>query len=101
MKFYNREKEITRLNEIKDCSAVNAQFTMVTSRRRIGKTQLVLKEYHDTPTLYFFVARKAEAFLFHNFQQEIGKKLNVPVLGDISSFGLWIDNQELTDFFEG
>ena len=87
MKFYNREKEIDRLNEIKDCSAVNAQFTMVTGRRRIGKTQLVLKAYHDTPTLYFFVARKAEAFLCHDFQQEIAEKLNVPVLGDISSFG--------------
>ena len=27
MKFYNREKVISRLNEIEKCSAVNAQFT--------------------------------------------------------------------------
>ena len=87
MKFYNREKEMARLNEIKKLSTKNAQFTMVTGRRRIGKTQLVLKATLDTPTLYFFVARKAEAFLCHDFQQEIATKLNVPVLGEINSFG--------------
>ena len=87
MKFYNREKDIARLNEIKEGSAINAQFTMVTGRRCIGKTQLVLRANTDTPTLYFFVARKAEAFLCRDFQQEIAAKLNVPVLGEISRFG--------------
>ena len=87
MKFYDREKEIARLNEIRNRSAVNAQFTMVTGRRRIGKTQLVLKANLHTPTLYFFVARKAESFLCRDFQQEITTKLNMPVLGEVSNFG--------------
>ena len=41
----------------------NAQFTVVTGRRRIGKTYLVWKAYEDEPILYFFVARKAEGGL--------------------------------------
>jgi len=87
MRFYNREKEIARLNEIRELSVRNAQFTVVTGRRRIGKTQLVLRVNNDTPILYFFVARKAESFLCQDFQQEITNKLGVPILGEINSFG--------------
>ena len=57
MKFYNREKEIKKLLEIKEQSKKNAQFSVVTGRRRIGKTQLLLKSYENTKFLYFFVAK--------------------------------------------
>lgn len=43
MKFYDREKEISRLREIEHASRSNAQLTVVTGRRRIGKTQLSYK----------------------------------------------------------
>lgn len=62
MKFYNRDKEINELLEIQKRSMVNAQMTVVTGRRRIGKTQLLLRATEGQPTLYFFVARKAERF---------------------------------------
>ncbi|MDD3037432.1 hypothetical protein [Bacteroides sp.] len=42
MKFYNREKEIGRLYKIGLASQNNVQLTVVTDRR-IGKTQLILK----------------------------------------------------------
>ena len=87
MEFFNRVKEIARLREIRDFSANNAQFTVITGRRRIGKTQLTLRAYEDAPMLYFFVARKAETFLCQDFQQEISEKLNIPFLGEIHSFG--------------
>ncbi len=89
MKFYNREKEISRLREIEQASKNNAQLTVVTGRRRIGKTQLILKatESGAAPALYFFVARKAENFLCQDFQQEITEKLGIPVMGEVSSFG--------------
>lgn len=87
MDFFNRAKEIARLREIRDFSANNAQFTVITGRRRIGKTQLTLRAYEDAPMLYFFVARKAETFLCQDFQQEISEKLNIPFLGEIHSFG--------------
>lgn len=87
MKFYNREHEITRLLEIQASSADNAQFTVVTGRRRVGKTQLMLKATEGSPTLYFFVSRKAELFLCEDFQQEISDKLQIPILGNVSGFG--------------
>lgn len=87
MKFYNREKEIAQLKEIQKLSHKNAQFTVVTGRRRIGKTLLLLNATAGQPTLYFFVARKAESFLCQDFQQEIMKKLGIPILGEVSSFG--------------
>jgi len=87
MKFYNREKEIAQLKEIQKQSLINAQFTVVTGRRRIGKTHLLLNATAGQPTLYFFVARKAESYLCQDFQYEIKEKLGIPILGEISSFG--------------
>jgi uncharacterized protein len=86
MKFYNRESEIARLSDIQQRSLQSAQMTVVTGRRRIGKTQLLLKATESTPTLYFFVARKAESFLCQDFQQEIAEKLGEPMLGESTSF---------------
>jgi len=87
MKFYNRENEIKRLNEIDENSKENASFTIITGRRRIGKTQLLLRAAHNKCALYFFITRKAEPFLCKDFLQEIANKLNVPVLGDVNEFG--------------
>ena len=42
MKFFDREKEIKRLREIRQKSYSGARFTVITGRRRIGKTTLVL-----------------------------------------------------------
>jgi uncharacterized protein len=88
MKFYNRETEISRLQEIQKQSLYAARFTMITGRRRIGKTQLLLRTTHGQPTLYFFVARKAESFLCQDFLHEIKEKLHIPVFGETSSFGM-------------
>ncbi|RLB97184.1 MAG: ATPase [Deltaproteobacteria bacterium] len=87
MKFYNREKEIAQLKEIQKLSLENAQFTVVTGRRRIGKTHLLLNATAGKPTLYFFVARKAESYLCQDFMQEMKEKLGIPLLGEISNFG--------------
>jgi len=86
MRFYNRSGEIAKLLEISVNSGKNAQFTVVTGRRRIGKTQLLLNVPYKHPYLYFFVSRKAEPFLCRDFIQEIQDKLNIPLMGDVSSF---------------
>ena len=88
MKFYNREKEIKKLLEIKEQSKKNAQFSVVTGRRRIGKTQLLLKSYENTNFLYFFVAKKSEVILCQDFLQELKEKLNLPILGEVNSFSV-------------
>ena len=86
MRFFDREVEIKRLCETQEISYENAQFTVVTGRRRIGKTQLLLKATEGQPTLYFFVTRKAEPFLCQDFKEEITEKLGVPILGETTSF---------------
>jgi AAA+ ATPase superfamily predicted ATPase len=87
MDFYNREKEIETLLGIQKRSVENAQMTVVTGRRRIGKTHLLLKATEGQPTLYFFVARKAERFLCQDFAQEVKNKLKIPLLGEPDTFG--------------
>lgn len=87
MKFYDREKEIGRLREIRARSATAAQFTVVTGRRRIGKTSLVRKALGDGPMLYFFVGRKSEPELCEGYQDEIRRALGDVVLGRARRFG--------------
>lgn len=86
MRFFDREKEIRLLNDIETSSHSNAQFTVLTGRRRIGKTSLVLKAYEEMQILYFFVSRKAEKDLCQGFVVELETKLGVPVLGNPDSF---------------
>lgn len=64
----------------------NAQFTVVTGRRRIGKTALVWKAYEAETILYFFVARKAESDLCGDYLLEIENKLGLPTLGKVEHF---------------
>ena len=91
MNFFDRTEEIASLHEIREIAKNNAQFTVVTGRRRIGKTSLVWKAYEDEPILYFFVARKAESDLCEDYQLEIENKLGIPTMGRAGHF---------TDIFE-
>jgi len=85
MKFYNREQELANLERIRRMSFSEGQMTVLVGRRRIGKTQLLLKSTEGQPTLYLFVTRKAENMLCSDFVEEIQAKLGVPV-GNYSSF---------------
>lgn len=79
MRFYNRENEIAELKRICSLSfARNSRMTVLTGRRRIGKTSLIKKAFEDSdaPMLYFFTGRKAEAALVYDFVREIHDKLH-------------------------
>ena len=80
MRFFDREQEFEKLREIEEVSHEVAQFTIITGRRRIGKTEMVKKFYENKTMLYFFVARKAEADLCDIFVDEIHTKLGIPML---------------------
>ena len=44
MKFYNREKELAALEKVRQIAFSNhSQMTVLTGRRRIGKTSLIFK----------------------------------------------------------
>lgn len=92
MRFFDRKEEIATLRKIRENAERNAQFTVLTGRRRIGKTSLVLKAYEDSPMLYFFVGRKAESLLCDEFRKEVEDKMNVRLGGTPSGFA------ELFDF---
>ena len=79
MRFYNRENEIAELKRICNLSFThNSRMTVLTGRRRIGKTSLIKKAFEDSdaPMLYFFTGRKAETALVDDFVREIHGKLH-------------------------
>ena len=87
MKFFGRQNEIKELQEIRNLSLQTARFTIVTGRRRSGKTSLLIKAYEDVlDMLYFFVARKSEAELCRDFIEEMTSKLQLPILGEVTRF---------------
>lgn len=78
MRFYDREEELKLLREVQEQSfSDHSRFTVVTGRRRVGKTKLVLKSCEGQPTVYLFVARKNEGELCDKFSQTISRALDV------------------------
>lgn len=87
MKFYNREKELEALNKVRELSFnEHSMFTVLTGRRRIGKTLLIKKSCDGTPTVYLFVSRSNEAALCRSYVDEIRNALNVFIPEGISTF---------------
>lgn len=87
MKFYNRDKELKQLAEIRHRSFYNhSQMTVITGRRRIGKTKLIIKSCEDSPTVYLFVSRNNEATLCKQFSESVRTSLGSYVPDGISSF---------------
>ena len=87
MKFYDREKELSALERVRQTAFSNhSQMTVLTGRRRIGKTSLIFKSCEGTPTVYLFVSRSNEADLCMRFTSEVRLSLDVYV-PDFTSFG--------------
>ena len=81
MRFFDRGEEIGILRDIREKSRRSARFTVVTGRRRVGKTQLVKRAMEDEQYLYLYVARKTEKELCKGFQDENGRVLGLPLVG--------------------
>ena len=78
MKFYNRTKEIAELQRVKEMAYHDhSKLTVLTGRRRIGKTSLILNALKGETIVYLFVSRKSEADLCNSFCNEIEKQLSV------------------------
>lgn len=86
MKFIDRRKEIAKLRDIDKRSEDVAQFTVLTGRRRIGKTSLIKKAYGDRSFVYLFVSRKAESELCEAFMESMKDTIGVPMVGRVSKF---------------
>ena len=87
MKFYNRKSELAELQRIQNMSFNDySRLTVVTGRRRIGKTSLIMKSVEGLPTVYLFVGRKNEATLCAEFIPLIAKSLDCYVPDEIKTF---------------
>lgn len=84
MKFYDREIETDTLRKIDETSKSYAQMTVVTGRRRIGKTTLIRHAFGSDEMIYFFVARKSETLLCKELADTVRDRLGED-LGDFDS----------------
>ena len=92
MKFYNRNKELEELRKVrKQAFEEHSKLTVLTGRRRIGKTSLIFNSCVGSTTIYWFVKRSNEADLCSKFTDTVIQVLNVAIPGKICSF---------TDLFE-
>ena len=88
MDFCGRQDELRELAKIRERSRECAQFTVVTGRRRVGKTELVEKAFDDgkAPYLYFLATQRSEKDLCAILQEEANKIVQPPILGTAERF---------------
>jgi uncharacterized protein len=84
MKFYNRERELSKLRGIEAGSMNGSKMTVVVGRRRIGKTKLIKEAFEQK--VYLFVSKKNEALLCEEFITVLQNTLNLKVLGSYTKF---------------
>lgn len=87
MKFYDREKETSELLRIRqltidDCS----RLTLVTGRRRIGKTTLIQRTYASSAMVYLYVKRRNEKELVRTFCEAIRSQIDIFIPDGIARF---------------
>ena len=86
MRFYNRQKELELLGRIDALSETDAQMTVLTGRRRIGKTSLLRHFMADRPAVYLFLAKKSEALICAELAEAIRQSLGVELYGEFRQF---------------
>lgn len=87
MKFYNRTSELAELQRIQNLSfSQNSRLTVVTGRRRIGKTSLIMKSVVNSTWVYLFVGRKNEATLCSEFKSIITQTLGAFIPDEVRTF---------------
>lgn len=77
-KFYNRELQLAKLQQISSQIAeTKGRLSVMVGRRRVGKTRLLNEAFEKTEPsyLYLFISRKSEAALVDEFSSLIAEKL--------------------------
>ncbi|MBN2652093.1 MAG: AAA family ATPase [Spirochaetales bacterium] len=86
MKFYSREQELQLLERDYSQTDNSSTMTVITGRRRIGKTLLAKKFAENKKHLYLFISKKNEVLLCKEFLEIITSQFNFPVFGEIKDF---------------
>ena len=85
MRFYGREEELAELRRIAKQSETSSTFTVITGRRRVGKTSLMFRSVDDRKYVYLFVSRSAEPTLCSRMQSDI-EAAGIPIIGKATEF---------------
>ena len=88
MDFFDRKSEIEYLRKERDLSKKVARMTVVTGRRRVGKTQLIQHAMDDEPYLYFLITRRAETDQCVDFIEKAKMVLPISLYGNGIRFGI-------------
>ena len=87
MKFYGRERELNKLNELAATGTNAAHLVVVTGRRRIGKTALIMRFGEGRNDLiYFFVGRKKPQVLLDELTSLLAERIPLLKSLRISNF---------------
>lgn len=84
-KFYDRKNELKILEQIEKNSYSNAAFTIITGRRRIGKTALLKKFISTKKSCYLFTTRSSEPILCQQWQKELEQSIDLKIFGSITT----------------
>ncbi len=79
--FYDRRSELKVLSEIETQSRSNACFTVITGRRRIGKTELIKEFLKNKKNAYLFTTRSTEKVLCEKWQTILAESVGLKIFG--------------------
>lgn len=87
-RFYDRKKELESLEQIEKNSFTNANFTLITGRRRIGKTTLLKKFIEGKKNCYLFTTRTSETLLCQQWQKQLEESIGLKIFGNITKLSV-------------
>ena len=76
MRFYNRKDELEELERVRKLCNRSTHFTILSGRRRVGKTELVKKFCENKEHLYFFIGRKNPSLLLEELSEIARTKID-------------------------
>lgn len=93
MRFYDRDKELNILNTNWNQTTERGLLTVVTGRRRIGKTTMLRKsaEEGNQPLLYLYVSKDNERVLTGKFQEAAEQALGLQIFGRLEIFAQFFE----------
>ncbi len=103
MRFCDRTNELEALQKVHSQLSSASRLSVITGRRRIGKTRLIRQFCLDRDHLYFFISRKSEEILCEEFMGYIQERFPRLVAGRITRLidilrllFTWAETRELT-----
>ena len=89
MRFFGREIELKELRKVRELSFERSRFTVLTGRRRVGKTELSREAFDDgkSPYLNLPITRQPEVTLCAQLQEEAERVLHLGIHGTCARFG--------------